>query len=268
MKKRGESKTEVESLADGPGAAVAEDGAAGSRHRRPEQPVLLAISSMAMRQMLTVLLPIWESRTGVQVRLESVGGVDAARRLQQGGEEFDLAFLAEDALARLATQGMLRDGVYERLVRSHVGVAVAVGASRPNMESVQALRQAVLAAESVGYSTGPSGVALLQLFERWGIMADMEGRLIQAPPGVPVGRMVAEGMVSLGFQQISELIHVPGIMLLGAMPPGAVIETVFGGAVLAGGRQPDAALALLEFLASPETEAVKLAEGFEPVDGG
>ena len=138
------------------------------------------------------------------------------------------------------------------------------GAPRPDIGSEAALRQALLAARSIGYSTGPSGVALLKLFERWGIADTLRERIVQAPPGVPVGALVARGEVELGFQQRSELMHLQGIDLIGAMPPGAQIVTTFSAALCTASTQPGAVRELLAFMRSPETAALKRRHGMEP----
>jgi molybdate transport system substrate-binding protein len=104
----------------------------------------------------------------------------------------------------------------------------------------------------VGYSTGPSGQHLLKVFERWGIMPQIAGRIVQAPPGVPVGKLIAEGQVDIGFQQLSELISLKGIDVLGLVAPPAQITTVFSGAVGAHSARPDEAAELLGFLAHSE----------------
>ena len=126
------------------------------------------------------------------------------------------------------------------------------------------MKRAVLAAPTVGYSTGPSGVALVQLFTRWGIAQDLQGRLVQAPPGMPVGALVARGDVALGFQQLSELIHLEGITILGPMPLAVQINTIFAGALCATSKQPDAVRALLAWLASPDAAVAKRRNGMEP----
>jgi molybdate transport system substrate-binding protein len=145
-----------------------------------------------------------------------------------------------------------------------VAVAVKAGAPRPDLSSEAAVKHAVLAARSIGYSTGPSGTALLQLFERWGVMPQLEGRLVQARAGVPVGTLVASGEVELGFQQRSELIHVQGITLVGDLPESIQIDTVFSAGVCTASAQPDAARSLIAFLASPETADAKRRQGMAP----
>ena len=225
---------------------------------------ILGISSMATRQLLADLIHIHHQQTGVEVDFESVGGVDAAKRVQ-AGEAFDVVALASDAIDRLVAAGSVVAGSRTDLVRSGVSVAVRAGALRPDIASEAALRAAVLSARSVGYSTGPSGVALAALFERWGIAEEIRPRIVLASPGVPVGRLVAEGEVELGFQQYSELMHLPGIDILGAMPPGCEIVTTFSAALCTVSTRPEAVRSLLAFLSSPAAVDAKRRNGMEPV---
>lgn len=225
--------------------------------------VLHGISSMATRQVLAELASLALPATGSRIDIESVGGVDAARRVA-AGERFDLVFLASDAIDKLLAAGHALAGSRVDVVRSEVAVAVRRGAPRPDIGSEDALREAVLAASAVGYSTGPSGTALLALFERWGIASRMRERIVQAPPGVPVGTIVARGDVALGFQQASELMHLDGIEVLGTLPGPVRITTVFCGAVCAASAQPDAARAVLAFMASPDTAEAKRRHGMQP----
>jgi molybdate transport system substrate-binding protein len=221
------------------------------------------ISSMATRQLLADLAAAYEQRAGGAVQFESVGGVDAAKRVQ-GGERFDLVVLASDAIDKLLLGAALIPGSKVDLVQSPVAVAVRAGAPCPDIASEDALRAAVRSATTIGYSTGPSGTALMRLFERWGMAADIASRLVQAPPGVPVGTMVARGEVALGFQQLSELIHVDGITVAGQLPEPVQIITTFSGAVCATSTQPQAARDLLAFMASPGAAMAKRRQGMEP----
>jgi len=218
---------------------------------------------MATRQFLAEAVAAWQERAGAAVAIDSVGGVDAAKRVQ-AGEAFDVVILAADAIGKLAAAGRIVDGSVTDLVRSGVAIAVPRGAARPDIGSEEALRRAVLAAPTVGYATGPSGVALQQLFARWGIAEAIQSRLVQAPPGVAVGSLVARGEVALGFQQLSELMHLDGIEVVGSMPPELAIVTTFTGAVCSASTQPDAARALLDFIRSPAADEARRRNGMQP----
>lgn len=224
------------------------------------RPEITLLSSMATKPLLAALATAHAQCGGAAVRLESVGGVEAAKRVQ-AGEVFDVIVLADDALAALAAQGLVR--APRAMADSRVAIAVREGAARPDVGSEQALRASLLAARSIGYSTGPSGRALLQIFERWGVADALAPRLVQARPGVPVGQLVAAGEAEIGFQQFSELQGLPGITLLGGLPPGLEIVTTFAGAVGARSSQPEAAQALLDFLTHAGTAALKRAHGMD-----
>ena len=225
---------------------------------------LQGISSMATRQVLADLSAAWQARGGAPVAIESVGGVDAAKRVQAGDEAFDLVFLASDAIDKLLAAGRVAPGSKVDLMLSSTAVAVRAGTAHPDITNEDAVRAAVLAAPTVGYSTGPSGVALQKLFERWGIADEVKARTVQAPPGVPVGSLVAQGQVALGFQQLSELIHVQGIDIVGPLPPAIAIDTVFSAGVVAGSPNADVARELLAFMASPEAAEAKRRQGMRP----
>ena len=220
---------------------------------------------MATRQVLAELATAFERQSGTPVVFESVGGVDAARRVQTG-EAFDVVVLASDAIDKLIAGGHLQAGSKVDLVHSGVAVAVRAGAPLPDIGSEDAVRQAVLAAPSVSCSTGPSGVALAKLFEHWGIAGEIQGRMVQAPPGVPVGTLVARGEAALGFQQLSELLHVAGITIVGPLPPAIQITTTFSAAVpgaVAGAPRAEAVQALLRYMASPEAAGAKQRQGMQ-----
>ncbi|MBI3524291.1 MAG: substrate-binding domain-containing protein [Betaproteobacteria bacterium] len=219
---------------------------------------------MATRQLLAELAGAYRRLSGVEVAFESVGGLDAAKRVQ-AGEPFDVVVLAADALDKLAAAGSVHADSKTDLARSAVAIAVRAGSAQPDIDSEDALRCAVLSARTVGYSTGPSGVALMQLFARWGIADTLRSRIVQAPPGVPVGRLVAEGEVELGFQQLSELMNVSGIDVLGTMPSGCEIVTTFSAGLCAASAQPEAARALLAYMRSLTAADAKRRNGMAPV---
>jgi molybdate transport system substrate-binding protein len=233
---------------------------------------LRIISSMATRQVLADLVAQYQQYQQDQagtpqdpqdIHTESVGGVDAAKRVQ-AGEAFDVVMLAANAIDQLTAAGQLLAGSRVDLVTSGVAIAVRAGATPPDISSEAAVQQAILAARSLSYSTGPSGVALAQLFERWGIAEQIKDRIVQAPPGVPVGSLVAKGEVELGFQQLSELIALEGIHVLGPLPPAIQITTTFSAGIGASCTQLEAVRELLAFMASPAADEAKWRNGMAP----
>ena len=224
---------------------------------------ITGISSMAMRQVLAELADAYAQRSGQPVTVVSAGGVDAARRVGEG-EAFDFVVLAADAIDRLAAGGRVDPGSRVDLARSAIAMAVAAGTTRPDVSCEAAIREAVLDARSIGYSTGPSGAHLLRLFERWGIAEALAPRIVQASPGTPVASLVANGDVELGFQQLSELMHASGVDVIGVLPAEIQAATVFSAAICTASNHPESARALLAFLASPQAAAAKRRHGMEP----
>ena len=218
---------------------------------------------MATRQVLAELATAYRQQSGVAVAFESVGGVDAARRIE-AGEPFDVVVLAADAILKLVNAGRVIADSATDVVRSPVAIAVRAGKPRPDIASEDALRRAVLEMPTLGYSTGPSGVEVMKLFERWDIADTVRERVVQAPPGVPVGQLVASGQVELGFQQLSEMMHVPGIDVLGTMPPGCEIVSTFSAGVCGTSARPEAARAFIAFMQSPAATEAKRRHGMEP----
>lgn len=225
---------------------------------------IAAISSMATKALLADLTrQFQQAHPEIEVQVESVGGVDAAKRVQ-AGEAFDVVALASDAIEKLVAAGHLLAETRVDIVRSAVAVAVPAGTPRPDISTEAALKAAVLAAPTLGYSTGPSGVQLARLFEHWGIAAEIAPRIVTPPPGVPVGSLVAKGEVALGFQQLSELMNLPGITLLGGLPEAVQIVTTFSAAQTVPSTQIAATRSYLDFLASAATAATKRQHGMEP----
>lgn len=219
---------------------------------------------MATARLLTELAKQYEQISGDTVAFESVGGVDAARRVSEG-EVFDVVVLADNAVAQLLRTGMARAGTKTAFARSQVAVAMKTGSGARPIGNADELRAAVLAAKTVGYSTGPSGVAIARLLADWNLVELLGDRLIQARPGFPVGQLIADNVVELGFQQLSELIHIDGIDIIGPMPPDIPIETIFSAAVCTTSEHPNAAESLLQFLASAQADDAKQRNGMGAV---
>ncbi len=228
----------------------------------PSTPLKL-LSSMATREVLRELVRRYRDSGGRAVAAEAAGGVDVAKRVRSG-EPVDIVVLALNVIDQLIHEGQLLAGSRVDLVKSGVAVAVRAGAPRPDIATEAAVRQAVVSAKTVSYSTGPSGTHLEKLFERWGILGELRSRTVVAPPGVPVGSLVASGAAELGFQQLSELVNVAGLEVLGPLPAAIQTVTTFSGGVSVRCGQPSAARALLDYLASPITADVKQRHGMEP----
>ncbi|MGA8863191.1 MAG: substrate-binding domain-containing protein [Gallionella sp.] len=224
---------------------------------------ITGISSKATESLLADLAQRYRHSHSVGVTIESVGGVEAAQRVRNG-EPFDVAVLDVDAIDALIESGSAVAGSKADVVRSRVMMAVSKGANVPDISTVDALRKTLLAARSIGFSTGPSGRALRGLIESWGMAAKLGNKLRQAPSGVTVGSLITSGEAEIGFQQYSELKEVPGITVAGPLPPGAEIISTFTACVCANASDRKAASDFVAFLAAPEMKDAKRTHGFEP----
>jgi len=216
--------------------------------------------SAAFKEAYLELVPEFERASGHKVTSFWVPSVQMISRLK-GGEVVDLVILSAAALEDLRGAGIVSER--NDLAKSGIGVAVKAGAPRPNISSGDAVKRAVLAAKSVVYSTGPSGIYLIGLFQRMGIAEKIQGKIRQVQ-GEPAGGVVARGEAELGFQQMSELLPVPGIDVIGPLPPDIQQVTVFSAGLHASARAPDAARALVKFLKAPAAAPVIRKKGMEP----
>jgi molybdate transport system substrate-binding protein len=216
---------------------------------------------MATRRLLGELITQFEKTSPYHVALESVGGVDAATRVR-AGEPLDVVVLAREVIDDLIGAARIVEGSRIDVAASAIGVAVRSGAVHPDISSADGVKAAVLAARSIGYSTGPSGQYLAKLFASWAPDGRLNDRIIVAPVGVPVGSLVARGDIDLGFQQLSEL-GGDGIDVVGQLPPDIQMITTFSAGIARTSTQPDAARALLAFMASPAVTSIKRAHGMD-----
>jgi molybdate transport system substrate-binding protein len=187
------------------------------------------------------------------------------------GETADVVIMDGGSADELAKRGVVRADSKVVLARSQVGMVVRAGVARPDISTVEAFRRTLLAAKSIGHSDSASGTYLSTiLFAKLGVEDQVAGksRRVRGPPsGEPVAAVVARGEVEIGFQQVSELIHVPGVTFVGAIPSELQPGSSFAGAITSAARQPDAALALLRFLASPEWDSTLVEAGLTPPAG-
>ena len=219
---------------------------------------LKGISSMATKALLGDLVQAYQALSGIELDIESVGGVVAADRVK-ANEPFDLVMLASGALDKLIAQDLVKGKVV--LAYSDVAVAVPEQSADYAIGTEEALRETLLAVDTIGYSTGPSGDGLLKLFERWGLSEVLQKKLIQAPAGRSVGTLVADGTVQIGFQQYSELFTVAGIKVLGLMPKGCEIITTFCAGVGSVSAEEAASKQFLEYLETANLADIKRQNG-------
>jgi len=217
--------------------------------------------------------PAFERATGhrlVTTRGPSMGDSPEAipTRLERG-QFADVVIMDGGAADELINRGLARRDGKIVLSRSLIGMVVRAGAEKPDIGTVDALRSTLLAAKSTAYSDSGSGTYLSQkLFPQLGIADQIAGktRKVRGPPsGEPVAAVVARGEAEIGFQQVAELIHVPGISFVGTLPAAVQPETTFAGAITRSAREPDAATALLRFLTAPEAEPVIKKAGLTPL---
>jgi molybdate transport system substrate-binding protein len=215
------------------------------------------------------VIPEFERTTGNKVVTSfgaSMGNApDAIPSRLQRGEPADVVILADSALDALMKQGRVRAGSRVDLARSSIGMVVRAGAPRPDISSADAFKRTLLQAKSIAYSSSASGVYLsTELFQRLGIAEQILGKSRQVE-SERVAAVVARGDAEIGFQQISELLHEPGVDYVGPLPPEVQKVTVFSAGVAASAGAPDAARALIRFLASPAVAPAIRKSGLDPV---
>jgi len=218
------------------------------------------MASAAFREAYLELVPQFERATGHKVENLWVPSVQMMSRLKSG-ETVDIVILSATSLDELMKAGIIASRI--DLARSGVGMAVRAGAAKPDISSGEALKRTVLAAKSVVYSTGPSGIYLAGLFRQMGIEDQVKPKLKQVQ-GEPAGASVARGEAEIGFQQMSELLPVPGIDIVGPLPPDVQRITTFSAGLHARAKEPDAAKALVKFLTAPAAAPVIQKRGMEP----
>ena len=223
---------------------------------------ITVLATPGVREAYLELVPLFEKASGNKVATTWAGTADVMKRMK-AGEVFDAVILAANSLEELTDTGRLMAGSRADLARSLVGVAVRAGAPKPDISSQEALKKTLLAAKSIGISTGPSGVYLTGLFQRMGVLDEIKPKFRTPPSGAAIGELIAKGEAEIGFQQVSELIHFPGIQFIGPLPAAVQQTTVFAGGVHAGAREPDAARAFLKFLSAPEHAAVLRKHGLD-----
>jgi molybdate transport system substrate-binding protein len=232
-------------------------------HGAADAAEIKVLSTQATEQAYRELAPQFEKASGHKVTTIFTGTLDLQKRIA-AGETYDLIIMAGPAIDDYIKSGKVVPGSRVDLAKSGVGVGVRAGAPKPDISSVEALKKTLLAAKSIGYSTGPSGVFIVTLFQRLGVAEAVAPKLKQTPTGVFVGSIVANGEVEIGFQQVSELAHFAGVDFVGPLPADVQQTTVFSSGIQAGAKEMDGAKALVKFLTTPAAAPAYKSRGLEP----
>ena len=221
------------------------------------------LSTQATEEAYRELVPQFEKASGNKVTTTFTGTLDANKRLA-AGESYDLLIMSGPSIDEHIKGGKVVPGSRVDVAKSGVGVGVKAGAPKPDISTVEALKKTLLAAKSIGYSTGPSGNYVVGLFQRMGIADEVKPKLKQTPTGVFVGSIIASGEAEIGFQQVSELSHFAGVDYVGPLPADVQYITVFASGIATGAKEADAAKALVKFITAPTAAPAFKKRGMEP----
>jgi molybdate transport system substrate-binding protein len=224
---------------------------------------LKLLASAAIKDAYLELLPQFEKATGHKVTAAWSSTPDIQKRIA-AGEAADLVILGNSGTEELIKQGKLIPGSRANFAKSGIGVAVRSGTPKPDISSADAVKKSVLAAKSVAYSAGASGIYIVSMFQKLGIGDAVKSKTAAVKPGEPVGEVVARGDAEIGFQQVSELVPVKGIEYLGPLPAEIQNITVFSGGIHSGTKEADATAALAKFLTAPAATPTITKHGLEP----
>jgi molybdate transport system substrate-binding protein len=229
---------------------------------RADAAQITLLSSNGVREAVNELIPQFEKATGHRAQVIWDGTLNIKKRIGSG-EVADLVVMpAEDVDALIASGGLI-SGSRVDLAKSIIGVAVRSGLAKPDVSTSESLKRALLAAKSIVISSGPSGVYLLDLWKKQGILQTLEPKLKQLPSGQGVGEAMARGEGELGFQQVSELLHADGITYVGPLPAEIQKMTIFSGGIPKTAKDVAVAREFLTFLKNPRNAAVLKKAGLE-----
>ena len=221
------------------------------------------IAANAVKEAYLEIVSAFEKASGHKVTTIWAGTESATKQIS-GGEVVDIVLIAAPNIDKLIAEGKLAAGSRADVAKTGVGVAVRAGLPKPDISSREAIKQAVLAAKSVAYSSGPSGFYLADLFNKMGITDQIKEKVKQPASGVQIAELMARGDADLGFHQVSELVHAKGIDYLGPLPADIQNITVYSAGLHTAAPAPDAAKALVKFLIAPEAAPMIKKIGMEP----
>ena len=221
------------------------------------------IASTAMREVLDELVPMFERASGHKVTVTFLSGAVLPGKVREGAPA-DLVVTTPETIDDLVKAGKVEAGTRVDFVRSGAGVAVRAGAAKPDIATPDAFKRALLAAKTVGYSQGPSGVHFMTVLAKLGITEEVKAKGVVPPLGQRVGALVAKGDAEIGVQQITELLLIPGIDFVGPLPKELQANIVYATATPANAKERQAAAALVKFLSSEPALPVIKKMGLEP----
>ncbi|MGB7193345.1 MAG: substrate-binding domain-containing protein [Collimonas pratensis] len=228
---------------------------------------LTVLTSGAYKQVVAAMAPQFEASSGNKIILQNDTAGGIARRIE-GGAAFDVVIMTPDLIARQVTAQKVSAASVVNLARVGIGAMVLAGAPLPDISTVARFKQAVLNARSIAYidpaAGGSSGIYMAQLFRQWGIADDIAPKTVKVQGGYVADHLL-NNEATLGFQQISEILAVKGVMLIGPLPAEIQNFTTYTAAISAASKQAVAAQALLRLLASPETARVLQEKGMEAI---
>ncbi len=221
------------------------------------------LSTQATEQSYRELVPQFEKMTGHKVTTIFTGTLDADKRLA-AGETYDMLIMSASSIDEHIKDGKLAQGSRVDVAKSGVGVGVKAGAPKPDIGTTDAVKKTLIAAKSIGYSTGPSGNIIIALFQRLGVLDLVKPKMKQTATGVFVGSIIASGEVEIGFQQVSELSQFQGVDYVGPLPADIQQYTTFSSGIMKNAKEAQAAAALVKFITAPEAAPVFKKRGMEP----
>jgi molybdate transport system substrate-binding protein len=232
-------------------------------------PEIKVLSTTAMKTSLDELAPGFERVSDAKLMF-TFGPSARIAKLVADGEDNDVAIVTSQGIEDLIRQGRIVAGTRADIARSAMGMAVQKGAPKPDISSAEKFKQAMLAAKSLGMSNpvggGQSGANLMKIFEQLGITEAMKPKTIYGPGGPAglIGNFLLRKEVEVGVQQMPELMAVPGIDIVGPLPPDIQSKTVFSVGLSTTAKNPNGAKALIAFLITPSAAKVMIANGMEP----
>ena len=224
---------------------------------------ITVISSTAMREVMEELVPMFERASGHKVAISFLSGAVLPVKMKEGAQA-DVVVTTPPTIDDLVAAGKVAANTRVDFVRSGAGVAVRAGAPKPDVSTPEAFKNALLAAKSVGYSQGPSGVHFMSVMTRLGIADQVKAKGVVPPLGSRVGTLIAKGEAEIGVQQITELLQIPGIDFVGPLPKELQANIVYATATPMSAKERDAAAAFVKFLSSEPALPVIKKVGLEP----